>query len=183
MAPFSINPCNFLILYKEAAKLMTVPASSIQHSMMGVIHDVNGIAAAATGQDDPALAGVMVDATAATIAAQIVTAKATVTTAIAQKELADAIAQQARSIAEEAAQQRVSAKARLNEAQCNLSAAINDIEIAAANKRIMVAEVTYSKMDHTVTTKSRITLGASANVVTAGGNHQAVVRALKELQT
>jgi hypothetical protein len=45
----------------------------------------------------------------------------------------------------------------------------------------MVAEVTYGEMDHTVTTKSRIALGASANAVTAGGNYQAVVRPLKEL--
>jgi hypothetical protein len=181
MAPLSINPRNFLILYKEASKLTTVPAPTIQHSMMGVINDVNGVAAAATGQDNPASTGVTADTAAATIAAQISTAKATVTTAISQKELADAIAQQARSIAEEAAQQRVSAKACFDKAQCNLSAAINEIKIAAANKRIMVAEVTYSKMDHTMTTKSHIALGASANMVTAGGNYQAAVRALEEL--
>jgi hypothetical protein len=29
-------------------------------------------------------------------------------------------------------------------------------------------KVTYGEMDHTATTKSRIVLGASANVVTAG---------------
>jgi hypothetical protein len=103
-------------------------------------------------------------------------------TAIAQKELVDAIAQQARNIAEEAAQQRVSAKARLDKAQCNLSAAINEIKIAAVNERIMVVEVTYGKMDHMATTKSCIMLGASANAVTAVGNYQAAVRALEELR-
>jgi hypothetical protein len=54
MAPLSINPCNFLILYKEAAKLTTIPAPTVQHSTMGVVNDVNGVAAAATGQDNPA---------------------------------------------------------------------------------------------------------------------------------
>ncbi len=150
--------------------------------MMRVIDDVNNVATAATGQDNQALMSAMADATTTTIAAQIATAKATVTTAIAQKELADAIAQQVRNIAKEAAQQRVSAKARLDKTQCNLSAAVDEIKIAAVNKRIMVAEVTYGKMDHTVTTKSRIALGASANVVIAGGNYQAAVRALEELQ-
>jgi hypothetical protein len=179
MAPLSINPCNFLILYKEAAKLTAVPTPTVQHSMMGVINDVNGVAAAATGQDDPALTGATADAAAATIATQIAEDEATVMTAIAQKELADAITQQARSIAEEAAQQGVSAKACLDEAQCDLSATINEIEIAAANKWIMVAEVTYGKMDHTTITKSCIALGTSANVVTAGGNYQAAVRALE----
>ncbi len=181
MAPLSINPCDFLILYKEAAKLTTVPAPTIQHSMMIVIDHINGIATASTGQDDTALTGTMADTAAAPIAAQIATAKATVMTAIAQKELADAIAQQACSIAEEAAQQCVSAKACLDEAQCNLSAAVDEIKIAAANTRIMVAEVTYREMDHMAITKSRIALGASANAVTAGGNYQPVVRALKEL--
>ncbi len=93
----------------------------------------------------------------------------------------DAIAHQVRNIAEEAAQQRVSAKARLNKSQCDLSAAVDEIKITAANKRIMVVEVTYSEMDHTAMTKSHIALGTSANVVTAGGNYQAVMRALKEL--
>jgi hypothetical protein len=181
MAPLSINPCNFLILYKEAAKLTTVPTPTVQHSMMGVVNDVNGVAAAATGQDNPALTSAMADAAAATIAAQITTAKAMVMTAIAQKELADAIAQQAHNIAEEAAQQRVSAKARLDKAQCNLSATISEIKIAAANERIMVAEVNYGKMDHTAMTKSCIPLGVSANAVTTVGNYQTVVRALEEL--
>jgi hypothetical protein len=180
-APLSINPRNFLILYKEAAKLTTVPAPIVQHSLMGVIDDVNGVAAVATGQDNPVSTSAMADAPTATIAAQMATAKAMVTTAIAQKELADAIAQQVRNIAEEAAQQRVSAKARLDKAQCNLSAAVNEIEIAAVNERIMVAEVTYGKIDHTAMTKSRIALGASANAVTAGGNYQAAVRVLEEL--
>jgi hypothetical protein len=181
MAPLSINPCNFCILYKEATKLTILPTPTVQHSMMGVINDVNSVATAATGQDDPALMSAMADAAAATIAAQIATAKATVTTAMAQKELADAIAQQACNFVEKAAQQHVNAKAGLNKAQCNLSAAVDEIKIAAVNKRIMVAEVTYGKMNHTATTKSHIALGASANAVTAGGNYQAVVRALEEL--
>jgi hypothetical protein len=37
MAPLSINPCNFLILYKEATKLTIVYTPTVLHSMMGVI--------------------------------------------------------------------------------------------------------------------------------------------------
>jgi hypothetical protein len=85
-APLSINPHNFLILYKKAAKLMTIPTPTIQHSMMGVINDVNSVAAAATGQKDPALTSAPVNATAATIAAQIATAEAMITTTNAQKK-------------------------------------------------------------------------------------------------
>jgi hypothetical protein len=168
MAPLSINPRNFLILYKEAAKLTTVPAPIVQHSMMGVINYVNSVAVAATGQHDPVSTSATADAAAATITAQIATAKVTVTTAIAQMELANAIARQACNIAEEAAQQCVTAKACLDGAQCDLSATFNEIKILAAKKRIIVGEVTYGKMDHTATTKSCIALGASTNAVTTG---------------
>ena len=136
-APLSVNPRNFLDLYKEAVKLTTVPAPTVLHSMMGVIDEVNSVATSATGQDDSAPTNAMAYAAAATLAAQIATAEAAVTTANTQKELADAIAHQARGVAEEAAKQLADAKARLDDAQSDRSTAINEIKIAAANERII----------------------------------------------
>jgi hypothetical protein len=153
MAPFSVNPHDFLDLYKEAAKLTTVPAPTVLHSMMGVIDEVNGVVASATGQDDSALTNAMACAAAATLATQIATAEAAVTTANTQKELADTIARQAHSIAEEVVEQLADAKACLDNAKCNLSAAVDEIKIPAANERIMVAEVTYGKVNHAPTNK------------------------------
>ena len=80
-APLSVNPRDFLDLYKEAAKLTTVPTPTVLHSMMGVINEVNGVAASATGQDDSAWMNATAYATAATLAAQIATTEAAVTTA------------------------------------------------------------------------------------------------------
>ncbi len=120
----------------------------------------------------------------ATLVTQIGTAAAAVMAAKVQKNLADTIAQQACGVAEEAAQQRASAKAHLDDAQRDISAsaAVKEIEIAATNKFIMVAEVTYGKEEHAATTKSFIAFSASANVVTAGSNHQVVVRTHNKLQ-
>jgi hypothetical protein len=49
MAPLSINPCNFLILYKEATKLTIIPTPTVLHSMMGVIDEGNRIATMVAG--------------------------------------------------------------------------------------------------------------------------------------
>jgi hypothetical protein len=151
-APFSINPPDFLTLYKETAKLTTIPAPTVLHSMMGVIDEVNGVIASATGQDNLASTNATACTAAATLAAQIATAEAAVTTANTQKELVDAIAHQTRGAAEEVAKQLACAKARLNNAQRDLSAAVDEIEIPAVNERIMVAKVTYGKVDHAGTT-------------------------------
>jgi hypothetical protein len=150
--------------------------------MMGVIDEVNCVAALATGQDDSASTNPMAYAAATTLATQIATAEAAMKTANTQKELADAIAYLARGVAEEVAKQLADAKARLDDAQCDLAAAVDEIEIAAANERIMVAEVTYGEVNHAATTKNRIALGANANAITAGGNYEAAVKALKELR-
>ncbi len=103
------------------------------------------------------------------------------TTANTQKELEDAIAHQARGVAEEVAKQLADAKARLDNAQSDRSAAVDEIEIAAANEMIMVAEVTYGKINHAAITKNRIALGANTNAIIAGGNYEAAVKALEEL--
>ena len=79
------------------------------------------------------------------------------------------------------AQQRNDGKARFNSAQCNITAAVNKIEVVAANERAMVAEITYGELDFAAATKSRIAFGASANAVTADGAYRAAVKALDDL--
>ncbi len=45
-----------------------------------------------------------------------------------------------------------------------------------------MVEVTYGEVNHAATTKNCIALGANANVITAGGNYKAAVKALEELR-
>ncbi len=160
IVPLSVNVHDFLVIYKEAAKLTFVPTPTVTHSLSGVIDQVNGTAQEARGQDEPAAASA--DQATMILLSKIAAAKVAVVQATTQKDLARAIAEQATGIAEEALQQRVRAKEFLDKALCRRATLINQVEITAAVEELEMAEVTDSKKEHSATAKGNIAYGANA---------------------
>jgi hypothetical protein len=179
ITPLFVNVHNFLVFYKEAAKLTFVPIPTVTHSLSGVIDQVNGTAQEARGQDKPAAASA--DQAAMILLSKITAAKAAVAQAITQKDLACAIAEQATGIAEEVLQQCVRAKEFLDKALRRQATLIDQVEIAAAVKELEMAEVTYSKKEHSATAKGNIAYGANAFAKRACNDFYAATRVLNAL--
>ncbi len=159
-APLNVTPHNFLVLFKEASGLTTIPTPTVDHSMTELIDKINGTPPlGARGQEDgssttTAAASAAAAAAATAAVEQLTAAKLAVAEATTQKDLIHAIATQAQTIAEEAAQQR--AQEGLAEACRARTAAIDPVSIATATEAVEVMEVMANKMERNATTKGNI---------------------------
>ncbi len=109
-APLNVTPHDFLILFKEAAGLTTIPTPTVDHSMTELIDKINGTPPlGARGQEDgssttTAAANVAAVAAATAAVERLTAAESAVAEATTQNDLIHAIAKQAQMIVEEAAQ-------------------------------------------------------------------------------
>jgi hypothetical protein len=182
IVPLSVNVHNFLVIYKEAAKLTFVPTPTVTHSMSGVINQVNGATAPAEAREQDETSTDISNQAAAILLTKIAAAKAAVAQATTHKDLAHAIAEQATGIAKEAFQQRVRAKKFLDEALCMQAALINQVEIAAAVEILEEAEITYNEKEQSATAKGNIAYGANAFAKRAYDKFYVATRALNALR-
>jgi hypothetical protein len=187
-APLNITPHYFLVLFKEAAGLTTIPTPTVDHSMTELIDKINGTPPlGARGQEDGSsttTAAANAAAVAATTAAveRLTVAKSAVAEATTQKYLIHAIAKQAQTIAEEAAQRRAQAHEGLAETRRERTTAIDPVSIATATEAVEVMEVMANKMEHNATTKGNIAYGASILAERACNNYYAAINALNSLR-
>ncbi len=181
ITPLSVNVQDFLVIYKEAAKLTFVPTPTITHSMSGVIDQVNGATAPAEARKQDKTTADISNQAAAILLTKIVAAKAAVAQATTHKDLARAVAEQATGIAEEALQQRVRAKEFWDKILCTRASLIDQVEIAAAIKIFEEAEVTYNEKEQSATAKGNIAYGANAFAERACDEFYAATRALNVL--
>jgi hypothetical protein len=187
-APLNVTPHNFLVLFKEAARLTTIPTPTIDHSMTELINKINGTPPlGAWGQEDGSLAttaAANVAAAAAATAAvkRLTAAELAVAEATTQKDLIRAIATQAQMIVEEAAQQRAQVHKGLAEACRTRTAAIDPVSITTATEAVEVMEVMANKMERNATTKGNIAHGALILAKRACDNYYAAINALNSLR-
>jgi hypothetical protein len=186
-APLNVTPHDFVVLFKEAAGLTTIPTPTVDHSMIELINKINGTPPlGARGQEDGSLtttaaANAAVAAAATAAVKRLTAAESAVAEATTQNDLIHTIAKQAQIIVKEAAQQCAQAHKGLAEAHRARTAAIDPVSIATATEAVEVMEVTANKMERNATTKGNIAYGASILAERACNNYYAAINALNSL--
>jgi hypothetical protein len=108
VTPLNITPHDFLVILKEAIRLMIIPSPTVKHSMTDLLNKINGMPPpGGQGQEDGSstttdAAHAAAAAATTLLAGQLTTAESVVTQAATHLELMRAIAKQAHIVADEA---------------------------------------------------------------------------------
>jgi hypothetical protein len=186
-APLNVTPHNFLVLFKEAEGLAIIPSPTVNHSMLGLIAKINGTPPlGGRGQEDRSLttrnaAHVAAAAAANLLTEQLNVAESAVAQATTHLELMRAIAEQAHTIAKEAMRCQATMQESLATTCRAQAAAINTVNVAIANKAVLMAELNANDVNKAVMTKSHLVHGAYVLTKTAAQNYQTAVTTLISL--
>ena len=188
IAPLNVTIHGFLVLLKEAMGATIIPSPTVDHSLSEVIHKINGTSPSEDrGQEDENststnAAHTMTVTAVTTINEQLTAAESAVTQATSHLELMRALLNQARTVADEATRCRTTAHETLATARRARAAAIDDIDIAAADESQCVAELNAADMDAAAVAKNKLAAGAQALYESATRAHVDATRALNTLR-
>ena len=188
LTPLNVTTHDFLVLLKEAAGTTIIPSPTVEHSLSEVLHKINGTSPLEDrGQEDGSsttanAARAAAAAAAITVNEQLTAAKSAVAQATSHLELMREIVNQARVIAHEATLIRMAAHETLAAARRKRAAAIDPIDVAAADESQCVAELHAAGMDTAAAAKSQLATGAQALFESATHTHADAVHALNALR-
>jgi hypothetical protein len=188
MAPLNITVHDFLVLIKEAMGVTIIPSPTIKHSMMELLDKINGTSPpGGWGQANGSLpttnaAHAEVAAATTLLAKQLTTAKSAVANTTTYLELRSAIAEQARAIADNAMWSREIAQEALAASHRAQAAAIDAIDIAAANKLQCVAELNAIDKNLAAATKNQFANGAQTLTELAAWDIDCAIKTLNSLR-
>jgi len=187
LAPLNVTTHNFLVLLKEAAGTMIIPSPTVEHSLLEALHKINGTSPLEDrGQEDGSsttmnAARAAAAAAAITVNEQLTSAKSAVAQATSHLELMRELVNQARVIANKAMRIRMAAHETLAAARREHAAAIDPINVAAADESQCVAELHAADMDTAAAAKSQLATGVQALFKSATRTHADAVHALNAL--
>ena len=188
IAPLNVTTHEFLVLLKEAAGATIIPSPTVEHSLSGLLHRINGTSPSEDrGQEDRRLttanaACTTMAATAITAEAQLIAAESAVTKATSHLELMRALVDQARVVADDAACARTAAHETLSLARRARAAAIDPIDVATADESQCIAELNAADTNKVAAAKSQLALGAQALFESATRAHTDAVHVLTAMR-
>jgi hypothetical protein len=188
LAPLNVTTHDFLVLLKEAAGTTIIASPTVGHSLSEVLHKINGTSPLEDrGQEDGGstttnAARAAAAAAAITVNEQLTAAKSAVAQATSHLKLMHALVSQARVVADEATRIRMAAHETLAAARRERAAAINPINVAAAEESQCVAELHTANMDTAAAAKSQLATGAQALFDSATRTHTNAVHTLNALR-
>ena len=188
LVPFDVTTHDFLVLLKEAAGTTFIPSPTVEHSLSEVLHKINGTSPSEDrGQVDKNptttnAARAAAAAAAISVSEKLAAAMSTVTETSAHLELMRALVDQARAVADNATRDRATAHEALATAHHACTAAIDSVDVAAAEEAQCVAELNAADRDSAAAAKNKLALGAQALFEAATRANEEAIHALTALR-